>query len=670
MSDRNFSHKRRGGMRFRPAGGIGQSQKSNRNAVEARAEVTGESKPEVVYDQSRHQQEIERAENAAAGLPPEPEATKPHRQPDRRAARNQNDDEQPERGKRADFREPHADVPEEVKEEKYETVTLAERPPQGFVDRIKQAANRVIKKVNRLIKPETNTQKEVIINAESLETRVAVIEEGKLEEFTIERTTEERLVGSIFKGKVRNLEDGLKAAFVDIGFEKNAFLHYWDIVPTGFDNGVEIVERESRKRDRPRITQKDIPRLYPPGSDIVVQVTKGPIGTKGPRVSTNLVLPGRYLVLLPNSDQSGISRKIENPEERQRLKKILRELPLPEGMGVIMRTAGENQQKRYFIRDIALLLEQWREIQDKIKSQGPASCVFQEPDLIERTVRDFLTEDVDRVVVDSSHAYDRMRAIIGKISPRSLEKIKLYIEHQPIFDRFNISRQLENAFSRQVLLKSGGYIVIDETEALVAIDVNTGRHKGGKDQESAILRVNIEASDEICRQLRLRNMGGLIVLDFIDMKSRRDQQSVYQRVKEGLRRDRAKTHVLPISQLGLMEMTRQRHSESVRSAVYDDCPYCKGRGMVKSAVTMSVEIQRKLNEILKKRPRDESDFQLRIAVHPTVLERLRNEDEKLIIEMEKRYFGKLSFRPEPSFHAEQFKIVNVATNEELVSVGT
>ena len=670
MSDRNFSRKRRGGMRFRPAGGIGPSQKSDRSAVEARAEVTGESKPEVVYDQSRHQQESERAENAAAGLPPEPEATKPHRQPDRRAARNQNDDEQPERGKRADFREPHADVPEEVKEEKYETVTLAERPPQGFVDRIKQAANRVIKKVNRLIKPETNTQKEVIINAESLETRVAVIEEGKLEEFTIERTTEERLVGSIFKGKVRNLEDGLKAAFVDIGFEKNAFLHYWDIVPTGFDNGVEIVERESRKRDRPRITQKDIPRLYPPGSDIVVQVTKGPIGTKGPRVSTNLVLPGRYLVLLPNSDQSGISRKIENPEERQRLKKILRELPLPEGMGVIMRTAGENQQKRYFIRDIALLLEQWREIQDKIKSQGPASCVFQEPDLIERTVRDFLTEDVDRVVVDSSHAYDRMRAIIGKISPRSLEKIKLYIEHQPIFDRFNISRQLENAFSRQVLLKSGGYIVIDETEALVAIDVNTGRHKGGKDQESAILRVNIEASDEICRQLRLRNMGGLIVLDFIDMKSRRDQQSVYQRVKEGLRRDRAKTHVLPISQLGLMEMTRQRHSESVRSAVYDDCPYCKGRGMVKSAVTMSVEIQRKLNEILKKRPRDESDFQLRIAVHPTVLERLRNEDEKLIIEMEKRYFGKLSFRPEPSFHAEQFKIVNVATNEELVSVGT
>ncbi len=522
-----------------------------------------------------------------------------------------------------------------------------------------------------MIKPEKKTHKELVINAESLETRIAVQENGRLEEFTIERTTEERLVGSIFKGKVRNLEDGLKAAFVDIGFEKNAFLHYWDIVPTSFDSGVEVVERESNKRrERPRITQRDIPRIYPPGSEIIIQVTKGPIGTKGPRVTTNLTLPGRYLILLPNSDQSGISRKIEDPEERQRLKKILREINIPEGMGVIMRTAGEGQQKRYFILDLAVLMDQWKEIQQKIKSQPPASCVFQEPDLIERTVRDFLTEDVDRVVVDNAQAYDRMRTIISRVSTRAANKVKFYTEHQPVFDRFNITRQLENAFSRQVHLKSGGYIVIDETEALVAIDVNTGRHKSSRDQESTILRVNLEAAEEICRQLRLRNMGGLIVLDFIDMKSRRDQQQVYQRIKEGLRRDKAKTHVLPISQLGLMEMTRQRHSESVRAAVYDDCPYCKGRGKVKSAITMSVEIQRKLNEILKKRSRDESDFQLRIAVHPTVLERLRTEDEKLIIEMEKRYFGKLSFRPEPSFHAEQFKIVNVATNEELANVGS
>jgi len=653
MSERSFSRRRRGGMRFRPSGGLGHvQQRPDREALQARAEATGEHAAQDKVYERRHAHEIERAENIAAGLPPE---GVPAPAPTKR-----------------DFRQPHLETPAQVQEEKsYEPVPVPDQP-RGIVDSIRAVATTLVKKVQRLIKPIKRIQKEVIINAETLETRVAVLEEGRLEEFNIERTTEERLVGSIFKGKVRNLEDGLKAAFVDIGFEKNAFLHYWDIVPSNFDSGVEIVERPSerdKRRDKPKITQKDIPRVYPPGSDIIVQVTKGPIGTKGPRITTNLVLPGRYLVLLPNSDQSGISRKIENQQERQRLKKILRELSIPDGMGVIMRTVGEGQQKRYFVRDLALLLEEWHQIQERIKGQPMATCVFQEPDLIERTVRDFLTEDVERIVVDSAKAYDRMREMISRISRRSANKVKLYTDPQAIFDRFGITRQLENAFSRQVHLKSGGYLVVDETEALVAIDVNTGRHKGGKDQETAILKVNLEAADEISRQLRLRNMGGLIVLDFIDMKSRRDQQQVYHRMKEGLRRDKAKTHVLPISQLGLMEMTRQRHSESVHAAVYDDCPYCKGRGKVKSALTMSVEIQRKLGEILKKRPRDESDFQLRIIVHPTILERLRTEDEKHLIEMEKRYFGKLSFRADPAMHAEEFKIVNVTNNEEVSNGG-
>ncbi len=658
MSDRKFSSRRRGGQRFRPSGGMQHNQphRPDRAAQDARAEVLGEKvSEEQVFSDARHENEIERAENIAAGLPPEGDAQQ-------EAA----DDGQDHKG---DFRQPHADVPEEVKEEPFKPVHVPDQRPKGIVESIRAAAAKVINKVKRLIKPIKRTHKEVVINAESLEIRVAVLEEGKLEEFTIERTNEERLVGSIFKGKVKNLEDGLKAAFVDIGFEKNAFLHYWDIVPSNLDSGVELVERENKRRDRPRITQKDIPRLYPPGSDIIIQVTKGPIGTKGPRVTTHLALPGRYLVLLPNSDQSGISRKIENQEERQRLKKILRSLTIPDGMGVIIRTVGEAQQARYFVRDLALLLDEWKLIQERINKQASATCVFHEPDLVERTVRDFLTEDVERIVIDSQYQFDRIREMIGKISHRSMSKVKLYTESQAIFDRFNISRQLEAAFSRQVHLKSGGYIVIDETEALVAIDVNTGSHKGSKDQETTILRVNLEAAEEICRQLRLRNMGGLIVLDFIDMKQQRDQRAVYQRMKDGLRRDKAKTHILPISQLGLMEMTRQRHSESVRSAVYDDCSHCKGRGKVKSSLTMSVEIQRKLSEILKKKTRDESDFQLRIVVHPNVLKRLRHEDEKLLIELEKRYFGKLTFREDPAFHAEQFKIVNVANNQELASVG-
>ena len=657
MNERSFSRRRRGGMHFRPSGGMHGHKRQERAAQEARAQAIGaKATNENIYDTARYNKEIERAENLAAGLPADAPPPVTEAAP---GAQNQ----------KKDFREPHMDTPAEVQEQPaFQPVELKEQP-QGIVETIKAAANKIVRKVQRLIRPVKKLHKEVIINAETLETRVAVLEEGKLEEFNIERTSEERLVGSIYKGKVRNLEDGLKAAFVDIGFEKNAFLHYWDIVPSTFDSGVEVVEREGgRRRDKPRITQKDIPRLYPPGADIYVQVTKGPIGTKGPRVTTNVVLPGRYLVLLPNSDQCGISRKIENPEERQRLKRILRSLSIPDGMGVIIRTVGEGQQARYFVRDLALLLEEWDMVQERMKSQPAPSCVFQEPDLVERTVRDFLTEDVERIVVDSQNEYDRMRNMIMRISKRSAEKVKLYTDHQPIFDRFNITRQLENAFSRMVHLKSGGYIVIDETEALVAIDVNTGRHKT-KDQESTILKVNLEAADEIARQLRLRNMGGLIVLDFIDMKSRRDQQQVYQRMREGLKRDRAKTHILPISQLGLMEMTRQRHSESVRAAVYDDCPNCKGRGKIKSALTMSVEIQRKLTEILKKRGRDESDFQLKIVVHPTVLDRLKTEDDKLIIEMEKRYFGKLSFRADPALHAEAFKIFNAITNEELASVG-
>jgi ribonuclease G len=658
MTDRNFSSRRRGGQRFRP--GRGQSFKPERGAWEARAEAVGD-KPgeESVFDTRRHEREILRAQNRAAGLPED--AT------DTPAAEAAMDDIE-----KREYRQPHLDVPAEVTEEAAPPPASAPAPatPPTLMGTLKAAAQRVLQRVTGLVRNKESTQKEIIINAESLETRVAVLEEGRLEEFTIERTEEERLVGSIFKGKVRNLEDGLKAAFVDIGFEKNAFLHYWDIVPASFDSNVELVERDDRRRrDKPKVTQKDIPRLYPPGTDIVIQVSKGPIGTKGPRVTTNLAIPGRFLVLLPNSDQCGVSRKIENQEERQRLKKIVRSLTLPDGMGVIIRTAGEGQQARYFVRDLALLLEEWKAVQEKINTQPAPCCVFREPDLIERTVRDFLTDDVERIVVDNHASYERIRTMIGKISRRSAGKVKFYNESQPVFDRFGITRQLQTAFARQVHLKSGGYIVVDETEALVAIDVNTGRHKSAKDPESTITKVNLEAAEEICRQLRLRNMGGLIVLDFIDMKSGKDRQAVYQKMKELLKRDRARTHVLPISQLGLMEMTRQRHTESVQESVYDDCPYCKGRGVVKSPLTMSVEIQRKLAELLKRRARDESDFQLRVVVHPAVLERLRNEDEHLIIELEKRYFGKLSFRGEPTLHAEQFKIVNAITNEELASVG-
>jgi ribonuclease G len=507
------------------------------------------------------------------------------------------------------------------------------------------------------------TGNKLVINSERLERRVALLENGVLEEYSIERESERNIVGSIFKGRVRNIEHGLKAMFVDIGFEKNAFLHFADALPAALDSGYEQVEREGRARkDQKRITAREIPSIYPVGSEVLVQVNKGPISTKGPRITTNISLAGRYLVLMPYSDQSGISRKIESPKERDRLRKILRELDLPEGMGVIIRTAGEGQRARYFVRDIGLLVEQWRAIEKAMKEKPAPACVFQEPDLIERTVRDFLTDEIDEVVCDDMDAVKRMGELVGQISRRAQSRIQHYTGTQPIFEAFNVQKQIDDAFHRQVWLPCGGYIVIDETEALIAIDVNTGRNKGAKDVEKTMLQTNLEAADEMARQMRLRNIGGLIIGDFIDMKSRRDQQAVYLRMKERLRRDKAKTHVLPISALGLMEMTRQRAQESISGAVYESCPYCYGRGKVKSAMTMSVELQRALHQTLRRYP---EVHELKVIVNPHVLQRLRTEDEELLIEIERRYAGRLTFRGDPAFHHEKFTIADALTNQEL-----
>jgi ribonuclease G len=505
------------------------------------------------------------------------------------------------------------------------------------------------------------TGNKIVINCEKLERRVALLENGVLEEYSIERETDRNIVGSIFKGRVKNIEHGLKAMFVDIGFEKNAFLHFWDALPAALDSGIEQVERGGQKEQK-RITAKDIPSIYPVGSEVLVQVTKGPISTKGPRITTNISLAGRYLVLMPYSDQSGISRKIESPKERERLRKILKELDIPEGMGVIIRTVGEGQRARYFVRDLGLLVEQWRKIEAQVKLKPAPLCAFQEPDLIERTVRDFLTDEIDEVVCDDENACHRMGEMVGQISKRAKDRIVRYTGSQPIFENYHVQKQIDDAFHRQVWLPCGGYIVIDETEALIAIDVNTGRNKGAKDVEKTILQTNLEAVDEMARQMRLRNIGGLIIGDFIDMKSRKDQQLVYQRMKDRLKRDKAKTHVLPISPLGLMEMTRQRAQESLSGAVYEACPYCHGRGKIKSPMTMSVELQRFLHLTLRKYP---DMHELKVIVNPHILQRLRTEDEELLIEIERKYAGRLTFRSDPTYHHEKFTIIDVPTGQEL-----
>lgn len=512
-------------------------------------------------------------------------------------------------------------------------------------------------------------KKEIIINAESLETRVAILVEGKLEDFFIERTGEDRIVGSIFKGRIQNLEDGLQAAFIDIGLKKNAFVHYWDMFP---EDAARLEAEEGVESKRPAKRKKFAPgemaKQFPIGSEIVVQVTKGAIGTKGPRVTASLSIPGRYLVMMPGTNLKGVSRKIEDAKERERLKRILARLPAPGGNGLIIRTAGEGARAVAFARDVRALAAIWKDIEDGIKNK-PAPCrLYQEPDLIERVVRDSLTEDIDRIVVDSREEYDRIRAVMLKYGRRARTRVQLYEGEAPIFEHFDVERQLENAFSRKVWLKSGGYLIIDETEALVAIDVNTGRHKGAQNQDDAIFEVNQEAAEEIARQLRLRNIGGLVVIDFIDMKSRKHQNAIYKMMKDALKNDKARTNVLPLSQLGLMEMTRQRQEESVRATTYMNCPYCEGRGKVKSALTMSVEIQRRIGEVMRRhKPSPENPLNLKITIHPIVLERLRTEDEELLVQLEERYHGHLTFVSNPNMHVEEFTIVNAQTNEELYS---
>ncbi len=507
-------------------------------------------------------------------------------------------------------------------------------------------------------------KKEILINIEPLETRVAILDERKLDNFHIERAGENRLVGSIFKGKIQNHEDGLQATFVDIGMKKNAFIHYWDMTPEDATR-LEMQEGKRRNNRRQKFAPGEMKKRFPIGSEIVVQVTKDAIGTKGPRVTASLSVPGRFLVMMPGTKLKGISKKIGDNKERVRLKKILSRLPVPDGIGIIIRTAGSGTRKTSFIRDARTLFEIWKELNAGMREKVAPYCLYREPDLAERIVRDYLTEDINRVYVDNREIYEMIRTMIAKYSRRSRNWVQMYGGREPIFDYFNVEKQIESVFQRKIWLKSGAYLIFDETEALVAVDVNTGRHKGGRNADEAILAVNVEAAEEVARQMRLRNIGGLLIIDFIDMKIKRDQNTVYKTLKEALRKDKARTNVLPISQLGLLEMTRQRFEESVYTTTYVECDYCAGRGRIKSALTMSVELQRRLSAALR---RDRKGIHsMKITVNPGVLKRLRREDEKALIDMEKEFHGHLTFVSDPHFHMEEFTITDEKTNRVVYS---
>jgi ribonuclease G len=381
----------------------------------------------------------------------------------------------------------------------------------------------------------------------------------------------------------------------------------------------------------------------------------------------NPSIPGRYLVMMPGTRTRGVSKKIGDAKERQRLKKILDRLPLPENVGLVVRTVGQGASARALARDLRNLISIWNEMQANIKMRRTPCCIFQEPDLCERVIRDWLTEDVDSIVIDDERSYNEMREVAGKISRRAKSKIRRYDGGVGIFEHYGLERQLHDAFARQVPLKSGGYLVIDETEALIAVDVNTGHYKGKGSQEEAILDVNLEAVEEVARQLRLRNIGGLVILDLIDMKSRKHQREVYRALKEALKRDRARTNVLEISELGLLEMSRQRQDRSILSLLTSTCPYCKGRGLVKSPMAISVEIQRHLISLLKKAENEKRPFEPKIVIAPQVMQRLRTEDSDILASLQKTYNTRLTFVSELHRHPESFSILDAATSQVLYS---
>ncbi|MDR2576879.1 MAG: Rne/Rng family ribonuclease [Puniceicoccales bacterium] len=497
--------------------------------------------------------------------------------------------------------------------------------------------------------------REIVMDRNFAETRLAFLVDGRMETFAVDTPMHQNWVGAIFKGRIQNLDPGLKAAFVITGQEKNAFLHYWDMMPAANDS-FEILGKSSSNRE---ITVNDIPKMYPVGTEILVQVTKAQMGTKGPRVTTNIALSGRYLVLTPLQEHWGISRKIESAQERERLKGILQSLTLPPGMGVVVRTAGAEKKLKHFIRDLSMLLKTWDEISKKLKTVDGPGLLYREPDLAGRAVRDFLTDDVDRIVTDSPELYAQIVRDINAVAPRMRSRVHLYAGPVPLFAAINVEKQIIQAFSRRVALQSGGEIVIEETEALTAIDVNTSSQRCEKaNGDSYLLRVNLEAAEEIVRQMRLRNLGGLIIIDFIDMQDKADQRKLFQSMKAMMEKDTERFQILPISPLGIMQISRQRHSQSLFRNMRRPCPYCEGRGALELPQTTAMRVLNALMDVIKKSPKKVSTTprQLRAIVHPDVLEFLKNTANDHLSNIEQNHGVSLTFSANNHIHREKFFI--------------
>jgi|TARA_B110000263_G_scaffold14455_1_gene11849 ribonuclease E len=498
-------------------------------------------------------------------------------------------------------------------------------------------------------------KKEMIINvSQPEECRVAVIEDGQLEELYVERASQGNCVGNIYKGKVVNLEQGIQAVFVDFGIGRNGFLHISDVEPQyyrqgGFDPTKPIDQQNDKKQDKKKQDSRrkgrgqqrhyngGRPRVKPPiqdifkkGDEVLVQVIKEGIGNKGPTLSTYLSIPGRYLVLMPSLGRVGVSRKIEDDKERRKLRDILLDLEPPKGLGFIVRTAGLGKKPGDLERDLAYLIRLWKAIVRRVeKTQTPVD-IYEESDIIIRTMRDTVNSDMDAIYIDEKDAYKRARVFLEMIMPKFVDRLHLYDGKQPIFHKYQLDQEIARIYKREVKLKEGGSIVIDPTEALVAIDVNSGNFRTDSNAEVSAYKMNLNAAREIARQLRLRDLGGVIVNDFIDMRQEKHRRGVERALRDAMDRDRARTKIMRTSPFGLIEMTRQRIRPSLKRSVYDDCPCCSGRGIVKTAESMAIEVVRKLMMASRKN----EITRVTVRVHEGVSAYLNNKKRREIMALE------------------------------------
>jgi ribonuclease G len=508
---------------------------------------------------------------------------------------------------------------------------------------------------------------EILLNIESKEIRYAHLRKGQLHDLIVERKKERQLTGNVYRGRVTNILHNIQSAFIDINEGENGFIHISDILENtkkfeqvydmDFDLDYDIKTMDAQKQQN-----LDIEQMMKPDQTVLVQVVKEPIGSKGARLTSNVSIAGRYLVLLPNSSHRGVSRKIEDRNSREKLKKLIRSFEMPQDMGLICRTASCMASSEMLIDEANDLLNTWYQIRENFQKSSEPTLLYAESDIIKRAVVTAIDKRFDRILVDDYPTYQTCKRLYSRYASEHPLRIEYYRDKIPMFERFNVEREIEKTLRRKIWLSSGGYLYFDRTEAMYTIDVNSGRSSGNRtDVEESLVRINLEAAEEIARQLRLRNIGGLIICDFIDMRQRKNQRRVLEKLKDCMKDDSAKCTILTMSEFGLIEMTRQRNRGSLIQTIFTSCPYCKGSGLVKSHESISIELERALKKVIS----CQQQFALKLIVHPELDRYLNVLDKPHLSKIAEELNAHLDFYVDENMHINEYHFVSTINNKKL-----